>query len=218
MHAPPVAMRSRAPAVALAAALFFVSPAAPGGDGRSSADELVRQAEAPEATHEDDLAVRRYMEALTLDPTSGDAWLGLGAIRLRHGDAAEAERVYSAALQHTSALPLALRGRAYARWALGHRAEAEADLDTYATLQGDAAALRELAKWYGIEGRAPAQLATWRRLLAIAPLVDDAALAREARRMVRALVILVDGADPAASPIDPDEARQALAAIAKRGG
>jgi tetratricopeptide (TPR) repeat protein len=218
MHAPPVAMRSRAPAVALAAALFFVSPAAPAADGRSSAEELVRQAEAHEATHEDDLAVRRYMEALALDPTSGDAWLGLGAIRLRHGDAAEAERVYSAALQHTSALPLALRGRAYARWALGHRAEAEADLDTYATLQGDAAALRELGQWYGIEGRTPAQLATWRRLLAMAPLVDDAALAREAKRMVRALVILVDGADPAASPIDPDEARKALAAIAKRGG
>jgi hypothetical protein len=54
--------------------------------------------------------------------------------------------------------------------------------------------------------------------LAIAPVVDDVALAREARRVVRALVILVDGADPAASPIDPDEARKALAAIAKRGG
>ena len=214
MHAP----GGRGPAVALAAGLFFVSPAAPASDVRSSADELLRQARAHEATHEDDLAVRRYMEALAIDPTSGEAWLGLGAIRLRLGDAGEAERVYSAALQHTSALPLALRGRAYARWELGRRAEAEADLDTYATLQGDATALRELAKWYGIDGRTPAQLATWRRLLAMALLADDAPLAREARRMVRALVILVDGADPAASPIDPGEARKALAAIAKRGG
>jgi hypothetical protein len=36
--------------------------------------------------------------------------------------------------------------------------------------------------------------------------------------MVRALVILVDGADPAASPVEPDPARRALARIAGRGG
>jgi tetratricopeptide (TPR) repeat protein len=215
MQAPPARVRE---ALALAVALFVASSPAPAVGGTSSADELVRQAQAHEAANEDDLAVRRYMEALTLDPTSGDAWLGLGALRLRLGDAAEAERVYSAALQHTSALPLALRGRAYARWARGHRAEAEADLDTYATLESDPAALRELANWYGLEGRTPAQLATWRRLLAMAPKTGDAALAREARRMVRALVILVGDADPAASPIDPDQSRKALAAIAKRGG
>jgi tetratricopeptide (TPR) repeat protein len=215
MQAPPARVRE---ALALAVALFFASSSAPAAGGTSSADELVRQAQAHEAANEDDLAVRRYMEALTLDPTSGDAWLGLGALRLRLGDAAEAERVYTAALQHTSALPAALRGRAHARWARGHRAEAEADLDTYATLQSDPGALRELANWYGLEGRTPAQLATWRRLLAMAPKTGDAALAHEARRMVRALVILVGDADPAASPIDPDQARKALAAIAKRGG
>jgi hypothetical protein len=36
--------------------------------------------------------------------------------------------------------------------------------------------------------------------------------------MVRALVILVDGADPATSPLQPDATRRALAAIARRGG
>jgi len=184
----------------------------------SSADELVRQARAHEAMHEDDLAVRRYMEALSLDPTSPDAWMGLGALRMRLGDPAEAERVYAAALDHVPSLHVAIAGRARALWAAGRHREAEEALDGYATLESDAAALRELAGWYGSDARTPAQLATWRRLLAMASRDADAAAAREARRMVRALVILVDAADPAASPAGPDATRRALAAIARRGG
>jgi tetratricopeptide (TPR) repeat protein len=158
------------------------------------------------------------MEALTVDPTSEDAWLGLGALRLKLGDAAEAERVYAAALGRVPALHRALEGRARARWALGHHAEAEADLEAYAAIEGGAPSLRELAGWYGQEGRTPAQLATWRRLLAMATGGEDAAAEHEARRMVRALVILVDGADPAAWPAGPDATRRALATIARRGG
>lgn len=183
-----------------------------------SSDELVRQARAHEAVHEDDLAVRRYMEALTLDPTSGDAWLGLGALRMRLGEAAEAVRVYEAALARVPTLARAIEGRARARWALGRHGEAETDLEAYAALAGGAASLRELATWYGADGRTPAQLAVWRRLLATAAQAEDAALEHEARRMVRALVILVDGADPASSPAAMDATRRALAAIAKRGG
>jgi hypothetical protein len=36
--------------------------------------------------------------------------------------------------------------------------------------------------------------------------------------MVRALVIVVDGVDPASSPIDPDATRRAMAHVARRGG
>lgn len=182
-----------------------------------SSEELVRQAQAHESRHEDDVAVRRYMEALELDPTTEPAWLGLGALRLRDGDAAEAERVYDAALQRVPTLRRAIAGRAHARWALRKHAEAEADLEAYAVGEGDVAALRELAGWYGSDGRAPAQLATWRRLLAMAVGSDDAPAEKEARRMVRALVILADGADPATSPVDPDATRRALASIARRG-
>ncbi len=187
----------------------------------SSADELVRQARAHEDAHEDDMALRRYTEALAEDRTSADAWLGLGALRMKVGEPAEAERVYDTALAQVPTLRLALQGRARARWALGRHAEAEDDMETYAALEGDPAASRalaELAGWFGADGRAPAQLAIWRRLLAIARTAEDAALEREARRMVRALVILVDGADPAASPVDPDATRRALARIAARGG
>jgi tetratricopeptide (TPR) repeat protein len=184
----------------------------------SSADELVRQARAHEAAHEEDVAVRRYMEALSVDPTSGDAWMGLGGLRMKLGDPKEAERVYAAALEHMPALHAAMRGRARALWAMARKPEAEDVLDAYATLANDAGALRELADWYASEGRTPAQLATWRRLLERAARGSDVEGAREARRMVRALVILVDRADPAASPVQPDATRRALAAIARRGG
>jgi tetratricopeptide (TPR) repeat protein len=184
----------------------------------SSADELVRQARAHEAAHEDDVAVRRYMEALSVDPTSGDAWMGLGELRMKLGDPKEAERVYAAALEHVPELHAAMRGRAHALWAMARRPEAEDALDAYATVANDARALRELAEWYGTEGRTPAQLATWRRLLARAAGGADVEGTREARRMVRALIILVDRADPATSPVQPDATRRALAAIARRGG
>ena len=212
------ARRHDASALAAALALAGASATARPALGSSSADELVRQARAHEAAHEDDVALRRYTEALTVDRTSVDAWLGLGALRMKVGEPAEAERVYDTALAQVPTLRLALQGRARARWAVGRHAEAEEDLEAYADLEGGASALRELAGWYGADSRAPAQLATWRRLLSLARSVEDVPLEQEARRMVRALVILVDGSDPAASPVDPGATRQALARIAARGG
>jgi tetratricopeptide (TPR) repeat protein len=201
-----------------AGAIAAVLLAAQAATATSSADELVRQARAHETAREVDVAVRRYMEALTIEPTNADAWLGLGALRMRIGDAAEAERVYSSALDRVPSLTGAIEGRARARWAVGAHREAEADLDSFATLTGSCAALRELADWYGQDGRTPIQLATWRRVLATSIGQADSASEREARRMVRALVILVDGADPASSPVAPNSTRRALAAIARRGG
>lgn len=161
------------------------------------------------------------MEALAIEPGNADAWMGLGALRMKIGEVAEAERVYSAALERIPSLQSALEGRARSRWALGRHDEAEADLYTFATgqtTQGTVAALRDLAEWYGLDARTPAALAVWRRLLALAVERADAPSELEARRMVRALVIVVDGADPASSPVDPDTTRRALAAIARRGG
>jgi tetratricopeptide (TPR) repeat protein len=204
--------------LSLTAFVLSISLLARPASASPSSDELVRQARAHEAAHEDDVAVRRYMEALTIEPTSAEAWMGLATLRMRLGDSAEAERVYTSAIERIPSLYSALEGRARARWALGRHGDAEADLEAYATIEGNAAALRELAGWYGAEGRGPAQLAVWRRLLAMALDQVDAASEREARRMVRALVIVVDGADPASSPVGPDATRRALAAIARRGG
>ena len=210
----PVAVRH---AVALAAAAA-AGVVAPESAASSSADELVRQAREHEAAHEDDIAARRYTEALTLDPASEVAWLGLGALRLKIGEAVEAERVFQAALDRVPSMHLALEGRARARWTLGRHAEAETDLETYAVQAADVAALHQLADWFEADGRTPGQLATWRRLHAMAQIAGDEAGEHEARTMVRALVILVDGGDPAASPVTPDATRRALRSIARRGG
>jgi tetratricopeptide (TPR) repeat protein len=211
-------LKASPPGLAVQAALVVAAAVcAPRRASASSADDLVEQARAHEAVHEDDIAVRRYNEALTIDPANAPAWLGLGALRMKLGDAGEADRVYSAALDRVPTLQTALQGRARARWALGRHDDAERDLDLYATATGSEAALRELAQWFAQDGRTPAQLATWRRLLGLAR-GHDGPRESEARRMVRALVILVGGADPVADPVDPDGTRAALASIGRRGG
>ena len=197
-------------ALACAAVLSAATPAS-----ASSALELVRVARAHEAAREDDLAIRRYMEALALDPTCEEAYLGLGSLRSRRGDLREAERVYSVAIEHVPRLRAARLARAYVRRALGTRAEAIDDLLTGA--DDDPAAMRVLAGWYGEEGQTPAQLAVWRRIAARAEAMQDAVLLHEARIMVKALLILVGPADPAATPMDDRGMRRFLSSLARRG-
>jgi tetratricopeptide (TPR) repeat protein len=182
----------------------------------TSAAELVRQAKEHEAAHEDLVAIRRYTEALSIDPTSADGYLGLGNLRLHRGDLREAERVFDVGLAHLPALTQALVGRAEARWALGAHEQAEADLEEYAKAADDPRALKELARWYEEESRPPAQLATWRRIRYLAAEKKDVALEREARTMVRALQIVLGAADPVASPPWDDATRRGLARFAKR--
>jgi tetratricopeptide (TPR) repeat protein len=165
-------------------------------DATPAADELVRQARMHESAHEDDLALRRYIEAIALDPSSEEAYLGLGALRRKMGDAREAERVYDTALSHLPSLAAALLERGHARRTLGAAHEADRDLEAYIAATHDVAAMRELAGWYAEESRPLAQLAMWRRLLAEAELSGAVALRKEARVTVRALEILVDTADP----------------------
>ena len=197
---------------AFALALCVTSPA-----HASSATDLVNLAHAHEAAHEDDLALRRYTEALGLDPTCEEAYIGLGRLRARRGDLREAERVYNLALEHLPQLRAARVGRAYVRRALGARTEALDDLLSGA--EEDPAALRILASWYAEEGQTPAQLAVWRRILARAEATQDATLMHEARATVRALVILVGPADPAAAPATDDKKfRWFVATLARKGG
>jgi tetratricopeptide (TPR) repeat protein len=208
--------RLLSPLAAAAAALLVL---ASGGEAHaSSAQELVRSAHRLEQAHEDDLALRRYMEALSLDPTCEEAYLGLGSLRSRRGDLREAERVYSMALEHVPALRPARLARAYVRRALGAAAEAIEDLLTGA--EDDIATLRILASWHGEDGHTPAQLSVWRRIAARAEAAKHEAVVREARTMVRALLILVGTADPAASPPDNRDRglRRTVSVLAKRGG
>jgi tetratricopeptide (TPR) repeat protein len=184
----------------------------------ASAAELLREAREHEARQDDFVALRRYTDAIALDPTLGDAYLGLGALRLRRGDPREAVRVYDVALSRLPALARALLGRAEANWALGFRPEAEADLESYVRSAEDPGALRELAGWYRQQSQAPAELATWRHIHALAEGAGDAPLEHEARTMVRALQILVGGADPVSKPAGSDSVRRGIARVAQRGG
>jgi tetratricopeptide (TPR) repeat protein len=171
----------------------------------SSCDELVRSARLHEASGEPEAALRQYNDAVSLDATCAAAWLGLGSLRARMGDAAEAERVYDAALTHVPSLGEATLGRARTRWALGRRDEAESDMQRYVDLTAatDRAsalrALEELAGWYRALARPPAELACWRRVVLLAPDVDTR-LAAKARGMVGALEIAVAEADPVRHP------------------
>jgi len=204
-------MRSVLAVLACVGVLCAAAPAS-----ASTAIELVKIARANEAAHEDDLALRRYTEALSLDPTCEEAYLGLGQLRARRGDLREAERVYNVALEHLPGLRAARVGRAYVRRALGARKEAIDDLLNGA--EEDPAALRVLAGWYGEEGQTPAQLALWRRIVARAEATQDAVLLHEARTTVRALLILVGPADPAAYPATDDKTfRKFLSTLARRG-
>jgi len=179
----------------------------------SAALDLVAMAHAHEAQNDDDVAIRRYTEALTLDPSCEPAYVGLGALRERRGDVGEAERVYSMALSHLPASSDAKIGRARARWSLGYADLAARDLEDAA--REDPRALSKLGLWYMTAGQMPAALAVWRVILARAKLTNDEALAREARVHIKALTTVVV-TDPVAHPVDAGGIRRAIAAFSDR--
>jgi tetratricopeptide (TPR) repeat protein len=192
----------------LLVALVTLTAGAPAVASPSS-QELVRQAQAREGAGQDDIAARRYTDAIVLDATDRAAYLGLGALRLRDGDAREAERVYDLALARLPEFPAALLGRAEARWVAGEHLDAETDLEAYAVTAGDTRVYQQLASWYAIDGLYPAELALYRRLLAS----DDPDPKTAA--LVRALEILVGPADPATQPATNDGTRRGLARMAR---
>ncbi len=204
-------MRSRLLAVAVLLALASVA----GPSSASSVSELVKSARVHEAASEDSLAIRRYMEALALDPTFEEAYAGLGAIRQRRGDLREADRVYSVALARLPRFNEARLERARVRWMLGERPGAVDDIETLA--REDPLVLRELAGWYGDAAEWPAQLALWRRLFAFARATAAERLGQEARAMVRALQILVEHADPVSSPHERTGVRRTISEFARQG-
>ena len=184
----------------------------------ASAQALIEEGRAFEALQRDDRAIRQYSEAVKLDRSCGAAYLGLGAVRLRTSDAREAERVYTVAISNVPTLAEAYAGRARARRLAGDRDGARQDMAKYATLRGGIPSLKELARSYGEDGLAPAQLATWRLILDLARIARDDRETREATRMVKALSIFVGVADPVLHPSRTFGTRAALAHIARRGG
>lgn len=182
----------------------------------SSVDALVESAKRAEAVHEEDIAARRYTEALALDGTSVEGWMGLGALRERQGDLREAERVYAACLSRLPGHIPARLAHGEALHGLGRTADAIAEIELVARV--DARERRRIATWYADDGLYPAALATWRTVLTRALDDGDTATASEARAMVRAFVLFAKPLDPAAFPSSTSHTRRSLSRIAKTGG
>jgi tetratricopeptide (TPR) repeat protein len=174
-------------------------------------DELLASAERSLAQGNEEVAIRRYSEALALDGTCEPCFLGLGALREKRGDLKEAERVYSAALLRRADFPDVRIARARVRWRLERREDAVADLEEAAARTPRADVFRELVSKYRELRQVPAQLRAARQLLSFAEHAQDDALAQEARVLVTALVLVAGPTDPVAQPTTPDHVRRALA-------
>ena len=168
---------------------------------------------------DDALAMKRFAEAVHLDPSYGPAYLELGAARERARDYGEAERTYDVAIEHVPNFVAAFRARAALLRRMGEFARETADLEHVAHLAEGPEALRALTARY-IENKAwPAALATVRRLRAYAERSGDEPLARDAALQVRALMVLCGELDPVmAGAADRDWVRRAMASVARRRG
>jgi tetratricopeptide (TPR) repeat protein len=191
----------------------------------TSAELLVQQGEAREAEGDELVALRRYRDALSIDPTSERAYVRLGALRARRNELVEAEGVYDVGLVRVPGSVELYFGRAKVRRARGHLVDAHDDLRRARALEGASASPRERAivretialareaRWQATE------LAAWRRLLAIGHKLVDAGLIQEASVQARALGLFVGEIDPVlGGGALTDPLRRSLASVARRGG
>jgi tetratricopeptide (TPR) repeat protein len=185
----------------------------------TQARELTRQGEAHAARGDSATAMRRLLEAVSLDPSFGSAYLALAALHEASGDSVEAERVYAVGLERVAGFAEGHLARGKLRKKLGRLREAAADFEAASSLAPeDASALEGLASTYVALGAWPAALAVSRRIEAIAAARGDAAALKEARTRSRALAALVAEADPVtAGAHDRGPVRSALAKSARRG-
>jgi tetratricopeptide (TPR) repeat protein len=200
----------------LTATAFCSVSSMPSTASASSADELYASGKRAEASHDDDVAARRYSEALALDGSLAEAWMALGALRTRQGDHREAERVYAVFVSRVPSSVAGHLAHAEALHTLGRTEDAAAEIEIVARV-----APRErkrLGAWYAEDGLYPAALATWRAVLAQAVSEGDDETSTEARAMVRALVLFAKPCDPAAFPASDDRYRRLLGKIARSGG
>jgi hypothetical protein len=165
--------------------------------------------------------MKRYSDAIALDPTCEEAYLALGALREERGELGEAEEVYSAGIVRVPTSVAMVVARGHARRLFGKLALAADDLQHAIAAATDVAlertALREFIAVKRQQGEPAAELGGWRRLLALARSTSDAPLEKEASIQTRALGLYLGEVDPAlAGRADVDEVRRALAAIARR--
>ncbi len=203
--------------------LFAVPPvsAAPSG----SAALLVTQGKQREADGDELAAIKRYSDALAIDPGHEEAYLALGALRTKRNELVEAESVYDVAAVRVPGSRAVAFERGRVRRLRGRFAEARLDLRRAWLLEGNTSSPEELAIVRELiaiahEQREPAaELLGWRRVLAIARARSDGALTKEASVKSRALALFVGEIDPVTwGGTSTEPFRKSLASVARRSG
>jgi len=203
------------------AGLFVVAPASADETVVSwatrRAAELTATGERLAAAGSGDDALVAFRDAIAMDPTYGRAFLDLATAREASGDAAEAERVLSMALERIPGFPEARARRARLReWrgdGKGAADDLELALDDRPT---DLALHNRLVEACIRAGALPRALAAARRWGAAALAAGDEATLRRATQMASALSMVVDRADPVTTHEGRGEVRDLLGAWAKR--
>ncbi|MBK6691051.1 MAG: tetratricopeptide repeat protein [Myxococcales bacterium] len=206
--------RSRLLALQVSAVVSVVALVFAGEARASSVDELIASAERQIAQGNEDVALRRYTDAVTLDRSCERCYLGLGALREKRGDFTEALRVYTVGLANRAEGAKLRIARAGALWRVGQREEAVKELEEAAARGGGVDALRALAARYRELKRVPAELAVVRRIARIAERDGNEALKQEMSVLGAALSLVASSLDPVGHPEAPDAARRALARAA----
>ena len=161
-------------------------------------------------------ALREYSETISIDSTC-DAYLRLGMLRERMGDAREADLVYSVAVQLTDTRSKALLQRSHLRRAAGLNAQALSDLESAAELDSSRGVLEGLARDYVELHAWSAALAVFRRIAANASQSTDATALETAHLEIRALRVLAAETDATQEkPQKHDWIGRALRSIARR--
>ncbi len=220
-------MRSKPWSLALVAALSLALtlPVPLAASPSSSAAFFVEQGKAAEASGEWLAAMKRYSQALEIDPSHEPAWLALGNLRASRKELADAEDVFTEGLARVPlSIDLAV-ARARVRRQRGNLDDAERDLRRALVQNGadrsprEIAILRERVALARDAKSPPMELASWRRLREIARANADTALLKESSLQVRALGLYLGPLDPVLrGRASEDPLRAGLAAIARRGG
>ncbi|MET0593431.1 MAG: tetratricopeptide repeat protein, partial [Polyangiaceae bacterium] len=188
------------------------------GNWGSAAAELTRQGRDHARQGDDALAMRRFSDAVRLDPSHGPAYLELAAVRERAGDPVEALKTYDVAIEHVPDFIAAFRARAALLRKMGEVSREIADLEHLTRIAEGPDTLRALATRYAEEKAWPAALATFRKLRAWAEEHGDEPVRKAAHLQVRALMVLSAELDPVvAGRADHGWTRRAIANIARRG-
>jgi Flp pilus assembly protein TadD len=183
-------------ALAVAVAIPSVARAEPSWATEHAA-ELTHLGQAEVARGESSAAARRFLEAISTDPTYGPVYLALGSLYESTGEVKEAERAYAMGIEHVVGFARVRVARAHLLAALHRMPEAVADLEVaVAEEPDDAALLDELARAYVTTGAMPAALAATRRLALLDDRRADVHGAQGARLKLKALELLVADLDP----------------------